>query len=336
MLRHRCAISTTRRFAWLFALMLSAASAHAQSASRPSPAGGASLQQTPAQAAPARFFRISDVLSQRGAEKKIDGENAILLAAHGTGDVLSDAPLRGSISPTGEEPFGLAGFRAPDGPLWRKWRAVASEIAGEAVVIARCRADTADCTPAARQFLAILEMVRDREGRARLDEVNRHINSALRYTSDVAQHGEADRWSAPLAALGARRGDCEDYAIAKYVILREAGYPQVDLRFVLVRDRLSRDDHAVLAARFEGRWLILDNRFATIPEDHRMHNFTPLFALDHEGVKLLAAPYARVPVAMGAESQPTNLFDGEELTLRGAINPATQESGKTALPAGNM
>ena len=39
---------------------------------------------------------------------------------------------------------------------------------------------------------------------------------------------------------------------------------------------------------------------------------------------------------MGAESQPTNLFDGEELTLRGAINPATQESGKTALPAGTM
>ena len=228
----------------------------------------------------------------------------------------TETPLRGSLPPDSSEPFGLSAFRAPEGPLWRKWRGLTSEIAGEAVVIARCRADAADCTPAARQFLAILDMVKAHEGRTRLDEVNRHINGALRYTSDMAQHGEPDRWSAPLAALVARRGDCEDYAIAKYVILREAGYPQADLRFVLVRDRLSRDDHAVLAARLDGRWLILDNRFATIPEDHRMHNFTPLFALDQEGVKLLAAPYAkRLPAE---DSVPAGRL--ERGALRGALN----------------
>src|SRR5690606_4038291 len=195
--------------------------------------------------------------------------------------IMSDAPLRGSIPQIGQEPFGLFAFRAPEGVLWRKWRGVQTDLAAGDIAVARCREQT-DCTPAARRYLAILDAVKTREGRARLDEVNRQINASIRYAGDLAQHGVADRWSAPLDALAAGRGDCEDYAIAKYVILREAGYPLADLRFLLVRDRLARDDHAVLAARFEGRWLILDNRFNTIPEDSRMHNFTPLFALDHE------------------------------------------------------
>ena len=49
---------------------------------------------------------------------------------------------------------------------------------------------------------------------------------AIRYVSDYAQHGEADRWSAPLATFATGKGDCEDYAIAKYVALREAGFPE--------------------------------------------------------------------------------------------------------------
>jgi predicted transglutaminase-like cysteine proteinase len=270
------------------------------------------------QQGPARFFRISDVLSKISAGKTPGAEEPVRLAARRTGDVLSDAPLRGSLQPVGEEPFGLFAFRAPEGTLWRKWRGVTSEIAGEDVVIARCRASAEDCTPAAKKFIAIVAAVKAREGMARLEEVNRHVNVAIRYVSDMSQHGLPDRWTAPLAALTAGRGDCEDYAIAKYVILREAGYPLADLRFLLVRDRLARDDHAVLAAKFEGRWLILDNRFAAIPEDSRMHNFTPLFALDHEGVKLVAAPYVTIPIRAD-EPKPAALVEGEDLPLRGAV-----------------
>ena len=47
--------------------------------------------------------------------------------------------------------------------------------------------------------------------------------------------------------LRPRRGDCEDYAIAKYVALREAGVARENLQLVLVRDRAVRQDHAVLA-----------------------------------------------------------------------------------------
>lgn len=331
MLRIRSAAGTGRIVACVLTLACGAAPAWAQ------PRQAANAQTlapaTTEKSGPARFFRIDDVLAKlRAGRTPGDG---VQLAAR-SGDILSDAPLRGSVPEIGEEPFGLFAFLAPEGALWRKWRGLSSEIAGDDVVVARCRANADDCTPAARKFIAIVDAVKAQSGHARLEEVNRQINTSIRYVSDMAQHGEPDRWSAPLAALAAGRGDCEDYAIAKYVILREAGYPLADLRFLLVRDKLARDDHAVLAARFEGRWLLLDNRFAAIPEDSRMHNFVPLYVLDHEGVKRMAAPYARrIPLVTEAAPKPAALFENGDVALRGSVAAAAPETNGTdsAMPA---
>jgi len=119
----------------------------------------------------------------------------------------------------------------------------------------------------------------------------------IRYVSDLSQHGELDRWSTPLASYATTKGDCEDYAIAKYVALRAAGVPAKQLRVLLVRDNIARLDHAVLAASEDGHWFILDNRWTAPVEDNDVRRFTPLFALDDEGVKLLAAPYASMAEA---------------------------------------
>ena len=56
-------------------------------------------------------------------------------------------------------------------------------------------------------------------------------------------------------------------------------------------DRAVRQDHAVLAARLDGRWLILDSQRAELIEDSRVLDLTPVFAIDHHGVLLLAASY---------------------------------------------
>jgi hypothetical protein len=52
-----------------------------------------------------------------------------------------------------------------------------------------------------------------------------------------------------------------------------------------------REDHAVLAVRHAGRWMVLDNRRMALSEDSELRNLMPLFAIDQEGVKLFAAPY---------------------------------------------
>jgi predicted transglutaminase-like cysteine proteinase len=201
-----------------------------------------------------------------------------------------------------DEPFGLASFRAPEGLLWAKWRALQADLAAEAKVIAQCRSAAERCgDPAAKKYLAMIARARQLGGRAKIAWVNRTVNAAIRYMSDPDQYGVDDLWTAPLASLRSGLGDCEDYAIAKYVALRDAGHAPEDLRLVIVRDRLARQDHAVAAVREGGRWLMLDNRHDVLLEQKDTWHFTPMFALDRTGVKLFAVPYGAPPASAPAQ-----------------------------------
>jgi predicted transglutaminase-like cysteine proteinase len=145
---------------------------------------------------------------------------------------------------------------------------------------------------AARRFVRILDEARGLDGQARIEAINRAVNNAIRYMSDAAQHGVPDLWSAPLATLRTGFGDCEDYVIAKYVALHEAGVAFDDMRLILLKDRTEGQDHAVLAVRDENRWLFLDNRHSAVVDLSQMRNLIPLFSISQKGVQLLAAPYA--------------------------------------------
>ena len=171
---------------------------------------------------PATFFSINAVLAKLDRQRG-RGPEAIRFAALTPSRVTTDAQVPEKELPEfGKEPFGLFTFRAPEGMLWRKWRGLEADMAKEQTLLERCRATPETCPAHAVQFLRLIQAVRSRSGRAQLDEANRAVNAAIRYVSDFAQHGEADRWSAPLATFATAKGDCEDYAIAKYVALRQA------------------------------------------------------------------------------------------------------------------
>jgi predicted transglutaminase-like cysteine proteinase len=242
---------------------------------------------------PATFFTINAVLAKLDRQRG-RGPGALRLASLAPGDVATDAaPAPKEAPAVGSEPFGLFTFRAPEGSLWQKWRGIESDVAKEQAVLDRCHENAEACPSHAAQFLRVIKAVKAKSGRDQLDEANRAVNMAIHYMSDYAQHGEADRWSAPLASFATGKGDCEDYAIAKYVALSEAGFPREELRLLLVRDRSVRQDHAVLAARLDGHWLILDSRRSDLMNDADATSFTPLYAINHRGVQLFAAPYAK-------------------------------------------
>lgn len=183
------------------------------------------------------------------------------------------------------EPFGLPVSAVYAGGVREKWRDVERQLADEAVQLALCDGDRERCvSPAALRFLAIVDDARAREGRARLGEINRAINLAIRPVSDLAQYGEIDVWSSPLVTFMHGAGDCEDYAIAKFAALRQAGISPDDLRIVVMRDTVRGEDHAVAAARLDGHWLTLDNRRMAMVEDADIRNYRPLFAIDQNGV----------------------------------------------------
>jgi predicted transglutaminase-like cysteine proteinase len=186
-----------------------------------------------------------------------------------------------------DEPFGLSTAAVTTGALLEKWLGVEREVADEQQVLRICAKNRASCpSQPARQFLAIVDSARGLQGRARLGEINRAVNLAIKSMSDLALYGVEDVWSPPLATLAKGAGDCEDYAIAKFVALQNAGVSADDLRIVILRDDIREEDHAVVAARLDGNWLMLDNLRMAMVEDQQVRDSHPLFLIDHSGVKL--------------------------------------------------
>jgi len=175
----------------------------------------------------------------------------------------------------------------PETSVAGKWRAVQQRLRREQRLVLACRNDPAACpSDAATQFMAIVDTARLREGRARLGEINRAVNLAVRPVSDQKRHG-GDVWTSPLATLASGEGDCEDYAIAKLVALWAAGVAESDTRFVIVHDPRSHEDHALTMVRLDGRWLALDNRrFSLVDAAHL--TYRPLFVLAGDKIQAFA------------------------------------------------
>jgi predicted transglutaminase-like cysteine proteinase len=203
-------------------------------------------------------------------------------AMAGIADLSRITPLPASQA----EPFQPLTATVTAGALHDKWAGVERQLDDEALVLVLCQEDRARCaSPAARQLLGIIDDAMAQQGRARLGHVNRAINLAVRAGKDIDLYGQDDVWRSPLALLETGAGDCEDYAIAKFVALHAAGVAAEDLRLVILRDNQRNEDHAVAAARLDGNWLLLDNRRMSMIEDGQARQIRPLFVIDRLGVR---------------------------------------------------
>jgi predicted transglutaminase-like cysteine proteinase len=180
------------------------------------------------------------------------------------------------------EPYSPALLFPAGGGALGKWLDVSRRWAEDRQALELCRTDATKCTPAAREFLAIVEDAKTRTGKAKLGQINRAVNLAIRYVDDFTAHGLVDVWNAPFATLAKHSGDCEDYAIVKFAALLEAGVPAEDVRMLIVRNAARNEDHAVVSVRHEGQWLILDNRNLLMLTDTQHARYTPLLVL-HAG-----------------------------------------------------
>lgn len=172
------------------------------------------------------------------------------------------------------------------GELHEKWLHMIGAMAHDLAQVAQCHSELS-CPVAAQRLIGISGIGAWRSGRARVGLVNRAANLAIRPVSDERQWGVADHWSDPFETLLSSRGDCEDYAILKYAALLEAGVPAADVKIVILKKLFPNEYHAVVAARVDGEWLILDNRTLTLVRDRDLRRAIPMFVLDREGVRRL-------------------------------------------------
>jgi predicted transglutaminase-like cysteine proteinase len=217
------------------------------------------------------------------------------------------------------EPFGLAKFAAPESSTaWRQWTKTIVDAAAEIRKLERCRTEPDNCNAAEWRFAAIVNEARRKDGRAKIEFVNRRINGEISYRADKAQWRVPDAWSLPVdtsdqGSLNTGVGDCEDYVLAKYAVLHQAGFPDDDLRIVLVHDNAIRDDHAVLAIRYEKQWLILDNRWNNLSRDEELKQFKPLMTVERNGINLLSKMFRiRDAIAPNSDAMPPDTLSFQD------------------------
>ncbi|MCY4129641.1 MAG: transglutaminase-like cysteine peptidase [Gammaproteobacteria bacterium] len=170
------------------------------------------------------------------------------------------------------------------------WSALLGRIIDQKNELDQCITDESRCEGRLKSVHHLLSRGQElnREQRVRL--VNRYINRFSRYRDDRRRDvpvGETtvrigQEWSTLIEFLR-RGGDCEDYATAKYQLLRLFGIPSNELRVVVIYDRAEREHHAIVGvANVDGKTVLLDTDNQTYRRRPSMYQF--VYALNEDYV----------------------------------------------------
>ena len=146
--------------------------------------------------------------------------------------------------------------------------------------------------PLLDNWLATIESAKPKKDDARLKLINDFINRHIVFDDDISVWQQSDYWATPLETIGQGRGDCEDFAIIKYISLRQAGIPAARLRLIYVKARRNgaagpvQIAHMVLAyyATPNAEPLVLDNLDPTIRAASQRGDLQPVFSFNSEGI----------------------------------------------------
>lgn len=135
------------------------------------------------------------------------------------------------------------------------------------------------------------QMVQDGKGLTDaelLNLANTFVNRRTLYQDDPVAWGQADYWATPLETMGRGVGDCEDYAIAKYLTLLQMGIANDKLRLIYVRAKSGGGSiaHMVLGyfAQPDAEPLILDNLITSVRPAASRQDLTPVFSFNSNGL----------------------------------------------------
>lgn len=109
-------------------------------------------------------------------------------------------------------------------------------------------------------------------------KINRRVNFSVTHVSDAENYGRADYWILP----SWRGGDCEDFVLAKYKRLLEAGVRARDLSIAVVRT-WRQENHAVLVLHHETGDLVLDSlTHAILPWNETSYRYLAMQTRDDQ------------------------------------------------------
>jgi len=130
------------------------------------------------------------------------------------------------------------------------------------------------------EWTAEIERLRGQDPMTQIREINQFANH-WRYITDPVNWGQADYWATP-GEFFAKAGDCEDYAIVKFMSLRALGFDNSVLKLVAVDDLNLGIGHAVTVVTQGGRDYLLDNQITQVISASSVRHYRPVFAANEK------------------------------------------------------
>jgi predicted transglutaminase-like cysteine proteinase len=135
-----------------------------------------------------------------------------------------------------------------------------------------------------------------------LSELARSVDALMNsipYVDDKDNYGKNDYWATPYEFL-TQGGDCEDYAIAKYMALKSLGVSEDRMRIAIVHDLVKKIPHAILIVYTEEGAMVLDNQSKTTRKADEITRYKPIFSINQTAWWLHTAEPANIQVASAA------------------------------------
>ena len=130
----------------------------------------------------------------------------------------------------------------------------------------------------ASEWNAFKAQAAGKRGKELLQFVNTFWNK-MKYEYDNKTWQKPDYWAVPAEFALKNKGDCEDYAIAKYYTLKELGVPAEAMRIVIGRIP-PNEAHAILVVFLDGDAFVLDNRYPVVRSHSKVSNFKPSYSVN--------------------------------------------------------
>jgi predicted transglutaminase-like cysteine proteinase len=134
-----------------------------------------------------------------------------------------------------------------------------------------------------------------------LREVNDFIN-AQRYVLDKDNWTDPDYWATPSEFLK-KSGDCEDFAIAKYMALKALGVPIENMRVAVMWDSNTKSGHAALVIYVDDEAFLLDNLIASVVRTGTVDHYLAVYSINETGWWLHKYVDEPIPQISAAKTQ---------------------------------
>jgi predicted transglutaminase-like cysteine proteinase len=122
--------------------------------------------------------------------------------------------------------------------------------------------------------------------------VNTFFNRRILFEDDMAVWNQPDYWATPLELMGQGAGDCEDFAIAKYVTLQILGVSNEKLRLIYVRARMGGATSSTSVAHMvvgyysqpQQEPMVLDNLVGSVRPASARSDLLPIYSFNSDGL----------------------------------------------------